>query len=113
MCLVKSTYLRERGGQQEKRYRIISVGFDRPSQPYDCFLVAAEMEVRCTRVCHPVVSQRIARTEAQGLGNVKLCFFGSADTDPTKPDGGVGAGEISIQRQRMFTFSDAKARRAS
>jgi hypothetical protein len=35
-------------------------------------------------------------------------FFGSGDTDPTKPDGGVGAGEISIQCQRMFTFSDAK-----
>ena len=28
---------------------------------------------------HPDVSQRIARTEAQGLSNVSLCFFGAAD----------------------------------
>ena len=56
---------------------------------------------------HPDVSQRIARTEAQGLGNVSLCFFGATDENLAKSDNGMGAGEISIQRQRMFTFGDA------
>ena len=56
---------------------------------------------------HPGVSQRIARTEAQGLGNVSLCFFGATDKNLTNSDKGMGLGEISIQRQRMFTFGDA------
>ncbi len=61
---------------------------------------------------HPDVSQRIARTEAQGLSNVSLCFFGATDKNLTKSDSGMGVGEISIQRQRMFTFGDALAPRA-
>ena len=53
------------------------------------------------------VSPRIARAEAQGLSNVSLCFFGATHINLTKSDSGVGAGEISIERQRMFTFGDA------
>ena len=53
------------------------------------------------------MSQRIARTEAQGLADVSLCFFGATDENLTKTDKGMGLGEISIQRQRMFTFGDA------
>ena len=56
---------------------------------------------------HPDVSQRIARTEAQGLDNVSLCFFGATDKNLAKSDKGMGVGEISIQLQRMFTFGDA------
>ena len=59
---------------------------------------------------HPDVSQRIARTEAQGLANVSLGFFGATDKNLTKSDKGMGVGEISIQRQRMFTFGDALCR---
>ena len=40
---------------------------------------------------HPGVSHRIARTEAQGLANVSLCFFGAADENLTKSDRGMGA----------------------
>ena len=39
-----------------------------------------------TRGPHPDVSHRIARTEAQGLGNVSLRFVGATDEDLTKPD---------------------------
>ena len=38
---------------------------------------------------------------------MSLGFFGAADKNLTKSDNGMGAGEISIQRQRMFTFGDA------
>jgi hypothetical protein len=49
----------------------------------------------------------IARTEAQGLTDVSLCFFGATNKDLTKSDERMGAGKISIQRQRMFTLGDA------
>ena len=77
MRLVKSTELREGGGQHEIRWRIVSVGLDRPSTPRDRLLVTAEVEFREARGTHPDVCQRIARTEAQGLANVSLCFFGA------------------------------------
>ena len=67
-----------RGGQQKIWVRIISVGLDRPSKPRDRLLLIAELVLRQTRASHPNVSQRIARTEAQGLGNVSLGFFGAA-----------------------------------
>ena len=63
--------------------RIISVGLDRPSKPRDRLLPTAEVELRNARVSHPDVSHRIARTEAQGLGNVSLCFFGATDKNLT------------------------------
>ena len=56
---------------------------------------------------HPGVSHRIARTEAQGLGNVSLGFFGATDKNLTKSNRGMGVGEISIQLQCMLTFGDA------
>ena len=87
--------------------RIISVGLDRPSKPRDRLLASAEMVLRDARVCHPGVGQRIARTEAQGLGNVSLRFFGATDENLAKSDNGMGPGKISIQLQRMFTFGDA------
>ena len=36
-----------------------------------------------------------------------LRFFGATDKNLTESDRGMGVGEISIQRQRMFTFGDA------
>ena len=110
MRLVKSTKLREGGGQVKIRRRIISVGLDRPPKPRDRLLLTAEVELRHARDSHPGVSHRIARTEAQGLGNVSLCFFGATDKNLAKSDKGMGVGEISIQRQRMFTFGDALCR---
>ena len=38
---------------------------------------------------------------------MSLRFFGATDKNLAKSDIGVGAGKISIQRQRMFTFGDA------
>ena len=38
---------------------------------------------------------------------MSLCFFGATDENLAKSDSGMGVGEISIQRQRMFTFGDA------
>ena len=61
---------------------------------------------------HPGVGQRIARTEAQGLGDVGLRLLGVAGKNLSKSDNGIGAGKISIQRQRMFTFGDALRERA-
>ena len=58
-------------------------------------------------LCHPAVSHRITRTETQGLANVSVHFFGTTDKNLTKPYIVVGKGEISIQRQRMFTFRNA------
>ena len=38
---------------------------------------------------------------------MSLGFFGATDENLAKSDNGMGVGEISIQRQRMFTFGDA------
>ena len=66
MRVVKSTKLREAGGQPKICYRIVSVGLDRPSKPRDRLVIKTEVALRRTRVGHPDVSQRIARAEAQG-----------------------------------------------
>src|SRR4029077_11256331 len=36
-----------------------------------------------------------------------LCFFGATNESLAKSDPGMGAGKISIQRQRMFKFGEA------
>ena len=38
---------------------------------------------------------------------MSLCFFGAANEDLCKSDEHMGAGKISIQRQRVFTLGDA------
>ena len=110
MRLVKSTKLREGGGQVKICDRKISVGLDRPPKPRDRLLPTAEMVLRDARESHPEYSHRIARTEAQGLDNVSLCFFGATDKNLAQSDQGMGVGKISIQLQRMFTLGDALRR---
>ena len=70
--LVKSTELREGGGQVQIGRRIISIGLDLPPKPRDRLLPTAEVELRKARRIHPDVRLRIARTEAQRLANVSL-----------------------------------------
>ena len=86
MRLVQSTKLREGGGQIKICGRIISIGLDRPAKPRDRLLIFAEVELRQAREIHPDISHRIARTEAQGLSNVCLGFFGATDKDLTSSD---------------------------
>ena len=107
MRLVQSTKLREGGGQLKIYQRKVSVGLDRPPTPRDRLLVTAEVELRKARDISSRRKHRIARTEAQGLGNMSLCFFGATDKNLSQSDHGMGCGKISIQRQRMFTFGDA------
>src|SRR5271165_7536869 len=73
--LVNSTELGESGGQPKIWSRIVSVSLDRPSTPRDRLLVTGEVGLPKARHIHPEVSQRIARTEAQGLSNLSLCFL--------------------------------------
>ena len=56
MRLVKSTKLREGGGRQKIRSRIISVGLDRPSKPRDRLLITAEDELRDAHVSLPGIA---------------------------------------------------------
>ena len=67
----------------------------------------AEVVLRGAGVSYPDVSQRIARTEAQGLSNVSVCFFSATDENLAKSDKGVRAGEVSIEFQCAFAFGDA------
>ena len=108
--LVQSTKPRERDAQHKMWMRIISVGLDCPSEPRNRLVVKAGVVLRHARGGHPGVSMRIARTEAQRLDNMSLGLFGAADVNLTKADRGMGLGEISIERQRMFTFGDAPRR---
>src|ERR1700733_13105052 len=87
--------------------RIIPVGLDRPPKPPDRLLPTAELELRDPREVHPGVSHRIAWAKPQGFANASLCFFGVPNKNLTKSDTGMGVGEISVQRQRMFKFGDA------
>ena len=53
-------------------------------------------------------SPRVSGTEAQGLGDVRLFFFGATDENLTDYlMCGMSVGEISIERQRVFAFGDA------
>jgi hypothetical protein len=65
------------------------------------------VEIREARPAHPLVSVHIARTEAQTLRNVSLCFFRAADENLTESDIGMGLRKISIKLKRTFTFGDA------
>ena len=107
MRLDPSAEVREGGGQVKICNCIISIGFNCPSGPRGGLLPIAEMELRRARVVHPSVSQRVARAEAQSLNKVKLGFFGVADANLSNANKVMGAGEISIQRQRVFAFGDA------
>jgi hypothetical protein len=86
MCLVKSTKLREGEGQLKIRSRIIWIHLDRTSTPCDRLLPTPQQVLRQAHVSHPDKSHRIARAEAQGLSNVSLCFFGTADIYLAKSD---------------------------
>jgi len=55
----------------------------------------------------PNASHRVARTKAQGVGNVSLRFLGATDKNLTSGDNCMGMSEISIQRQCVLTFGDA------
>ena len=109
MRLVQSAKLRERGSQQKMlngKFRLASIARRNHatawSQVPSWFFACPRNPSR-----H---SHRIARTEAQGLTDVSLCFFGATNESLAKSDKGMGAGKISIQRQRMFTFGDALCR---
>ena len=108
--LVKSTKLRQGGAQPKICGRKISIGLDRPSKPRDRLVPTAEVELRHACVSHPDISQRVPRTEPQRLAHVSLCFFGVTDANLTKSNNLMGAGEISIQRQRMLAFGDTLRR---
>jgi hypothetical protein len=88
--------------------RKISVGFDRPLTPHNRLLVTAKEELCEACVIHPDVSRRIVRTEAQGLDDMSLRFFCATDESLANSDGEMRVGKISIQRQRMFAFSDTR-----
>ena len=92
MRLVKSTELRQGGGQHKMRLRIIAIGFNRPSTPGVCLLIIAEANFCDARVTHPEVSHRVARTEAQRLGYVGLRLLGVAHKHPAVSDKGMSAG---------------------
>jgi hypothetical protein len=110
MRVVKSTKLREPGGRQEIRCRVIPVGLNSTPEPRGRLVTAAENELRGACESPPGMGVGIAGTEAQRLADVSLCLFGATEENLTKSDQGMGAGEISIQRQRMFTFGDALRR---
>jgi hypothetical protein len=112
MRVVNSTKLREAGGRQEIRCRIISVGLDRPSEPRGRLLITAEKELPAACESLPGMGIGIARTEARCLADVSLRLFGATDENLTESDRGMGGGEISIQRQRMFTFRRCPAQHA-
>ena len=63
--------------------------------------------LRHARDGHPDVSQCIARTEAQGLFNVSLRFFGATHKDLASSNKGMGMSEISIKRHRVLAFRDS------
>ena len=104
--LVKAAKPREGSAQVKICSRIISVGLDRTLTPWDRLRATAEAVLRDARAHHPGVCHRVAWTEAQGLNDVSLRFFGATNKDLTPPDTGVGTGEIAIERQRMFTLGE-------
>ncbi len=106
MCLIQSVKLREGGSQPKICKMIISVRLHRPSKPHNGLLVTGKLDLCTARSLHPNVSLRIARAEAEGLGNVSLCFFGATNENLAKPNSPMGRGKISIQRQCMFALRD-------
>ena len=105
--LVKSTKLCEGGGQTKICWRIFRLAsIDRRNHATACSQLPRWSFAMPAR-SHPDVSHSVARTEAEGLANVSLCFFGATDKHLPKSDKRMGAGKISVQRQGIFTFGDA------
>ncbi len=69
---------------------------DRPPKPRNRLIPVAEVVLRYARVSHPDIGERIARTEAEGLNDMSLRFFGAASEYLAQSDTGMGFGEISI-----------------
>ena len=112
MRLVQSTELRECGGQAKMYDRIVSVGLYRPSVPWDRLLLTAEVELCQARYIHPEVSHRIARTEAEGLDNVSLGFFGATNKEYfTKSDKAWARARFRSSTNACSAFSDRPLRR--
>ena len=76
--------------------RKIPVGLDRSPKPSDRLFVTPWDVLGHARVTHPSESRRIARTEPQGLGNMRLGLFHVPNKKLAISDEGMGVGEISI-----------------
>ena len=87
--------------------RVIPVDLERPSIAWDGLIPEAKTVLRESRLSQPNISQRVARAEGQRLLNVSLRVFGATDKNLSQADLGMGVGEISVQRQRIFAFGDA------
>src|ERR1700733_15266673 len=84
--LARAAELRERGSQRKMHKREISVGLDCPLKPRDRLVPGAELVLRIARETLPGIGIRIARTEAKGLTDVSLCFFGATNESLAKSD---------------------------
>ena len=103
---VESAKPREGRGEEKMRngkFRLVSIA----RRSHATASSDAEVVLRNARVGQPDIGHRVGRTEAQRLVNMSLCVSGSPGKDLSQSDRAVGVGEISIQRQRMLTFSDA------
>src|SRR5271157_575731 len=105
--LVDSTKLREGGSQRKICPRKIPVGLNRPPKACDRLFPTTKVELRDACGKHPKVGPRIARAQAQRLGDVSLRFFGATDKVLATSDSGMGAGEIWVQPQGIFALGDA------
>jgi hypothetical protein len=88
----------------------MSIGLDRPPKQPDCLIVTAKVKLPTARGSHPDIGRRIARTEAERLRNVSLCFSRSSYKNLSQSNSKMGAREISVQLQRVLTFRDALPR---
>ena len=85
----------------------IPVSFDGAATPDDRLVAQTKTEFGASGLGHPEMGQCVAGAETQGLNHVRLCLFCMAGILLTDTNPSMGRGEVSIQRQRVFTVSDA------
>ncbi|MHC4041597.1 hypothetical protein [Bradyrhizobium sp. 23AC] len=97
------TKQRQCGG--ESRVDVISIGFDAPVEPGDCFSILVNLYFGKAYYHEPAMSEDIAGREAK-------CFFDMGFSLSPATHIQLGAvnlrlSQIAIQRQRSFKLSDA------
>src|SRR5262249_43961197 len=98
---------REHGREIEMRDGIIPICVEAPAHPDGCSGIVTELRLGKANIYHPAGGNGVAGREAECLVDVSFGFCASTKKELGQTDKRMSAGQIAIQRQRLFAFGDA------
>ena len=103
---VQPAEITERGGEENMRERIVRVGLDRPAEPDDRRLVAAEVDGGAACDNYPMERAGVARAQAKRVVNVGLRLLAPAKEN-------LGAPKVAWATTRLRFSASARAQAAT